>query len=88
MNSTAEQFIATQRALLDRLQRFVPTEAYRRLRSAAGDVDAELSEAWLLEWLVSPALGLGARPIDVANKPAGIDLVEEHLRRIAQNTGG
>lgn len=88
MTSTAEEFIATKRALLDRLELFASTEAYRRLRSAVGDPDAKRSEAWLVEWLLSPALGLAALPIDVADEPGGVDHLEKHLRRIAQNTGG
>ena len=45
-------------------------------------------ENWLLEWLPSPAAALGGRrPLDMAQEPGGVDLVENALGRIAHGTG-
>lgn len=83
----ATEFVASKRALLDKLELFVPTDRYRLLRTVVGDSDADLPEAWLLEWLISPAFGLDGLPIDIADEPGGTDLLEIHLMRIIRGTG-
>lgn len=49
--------IATERELLNRLERFVQTEDYRRLQAAVGPMDAGDLQGWLAGWLVKPSFG-------------------------------
>lgn len=85
MSTSSEEFIAIKRSLLDRLERFVSTPQYQRLHTVIGDAEANLPEAWLLEWLVTPAFGLGGLPIDIAGEPGGVEVLEAHLKRIAHD---
>ena len=87
MYPAAEKFIATRRALLDRLELFLTTDSYRRLQAVVDASDADLPDAWLAEWIISPAFGLDGLPIDIVNAPGGVDLLEEHLKRIVHHTG-
>jgi hypothetical protein len=48
MRSAVEEFLATKRALLNRLERFVSTNQYQRLQTVIGGAGADLPEAWLL----------------------------------------
>lgn len=47
MPSAVEEFIATKRVLVDRLERFVSTNQYQRLQTVIGDAGADLPKAWL-----------------------------------------
>lgn len=80
-------FIAAQRELLDRLERFADTEDYRRLQAAVGPVAAGDLEGWLAQWLIQPSFGLRELPIDAVARPGGVELVEQHLLRIASFNG-
>lgn len=75
--------IAADRALLDRLERFSHSQAYERLQVVALEHIGPDSEAWLAHWLIRPAVGLGGCPIDIAEEPGGVDMLAEHLGRIA-----
>jgi uncharacterized protein (DUF2384 family) len=46
------------------------------------DVDPE---PWLAHWLMRPAFGLGGRPIDIVNEPGDVDMLADHLVRIAHD---
>ena len=80
-------FIATQRELLDRLERFAETEDYRRLQAAVAPMAAGDLEGWLAEWLIQPSFGLSELPIDAMARPGGLELVEQHLLQIAAFNG-
>lgn len=83
ISKTGAVFIATQRKLLDRLERFAETEDYRRLQAAVGPIAAGDLDGWLAKWLTQPSLGLRELPIDAVARPGGVELVEQHLLRIA-----
>jgi uncharacterized protein (DUF2384 family) len=67
-------------ALLDRLERLSHSAAYRRLEVAVLQRMGQGPEAWLAHW--RPAVGLGGRPIAIADEPGGVDMLAEHLGRI------
>lgn len=64
-------FVASQRELLDRLERFVETEDYCRLVAAVGPMAVGDVEIWLAEWLIQPSFGLRELPIDAVERPGG-----------------
>ncbi len=80
-------FIAAQRALLDRLERFAETEDYRRLQAAVASMAAGEFDDWLAEWLIQPSFGLRELPIDAVARLGGIELVEQHLMQSAAFNG-
>lgn len=86
MTKYVDAFISDQRRRLDHLERFVQTPEYQRLLVVAKGVDAE-AEVWLAEWLIRPAFGLAAPPIDVAFEPGGVDRLAGHISQILSNTG-
>lgn len=86
MTKNVDAFISDQRLRLDQLESFVQTPEYQRLLAVAKGVNAE-AEVWLAEWLIRPAFGLAALPIDVAVEPGGVDLLAGHISQISSNTG-
>jgi hypothetical protein len=75
--------IAADRALLDRPEPLSHSPAYRRLQAVVLEHMGPGPEAWLAHWLLRPAEGLGEYPIDLADVPGGVDMLAEHLGRIA-----
>jgi hypothetical protein len=81
--SNVSTFIAQQRELLDRLERFAETVDFRRLVAVGTRLAGDDVEVWLAEWLIQPAFRLGELPIDTVLRPGGVDVVEAQLVRIA-----
>ncbi|WP_457324855.1 antitoxin Xre/MbcA/ParS toxin-binding domain-containing protein [Roseateles sp. P5_E11] len=79
--------IASKRALIDRLDAFTHTPEFERLLVDARDSAGDGTEAWLAEWLIQPAFGLGDRPIDIAAEPGGMDRLADQLTRIRHGSG-
>ena len=77
--------IAADRAVLARLEQFARTTECTRLLAAVVEHMGEEGEPWLAHWLVRPAFGLGGLPIDIANKPGGVDLLVDQLARIGHS---
>lgn len=81
--ASVSTFIAEQRELLVRLERFAKTAEFRRLQAVGTQVAGDEAEVWLAGWLIQPAFRLGELPIDAVLRPGGIELVEAQLIRIA-----
>lgn len=82
MSDTVIAFIANQRKLLSRLERFAETPSYARLLKEIGDFASEDPEAWLLHWLVQPMWGCGRYRVEVAEEPDGTELLLDQVLRI------
>jgi len=78
-----ETIIAADRALLVRLEEFAQTPTYQRFLATVTEHMGAESEPWFAHWLIQPAFGLGGLPIDIAGQPGGVDMLLEHLVRIA-----
>ncbi|MFN3302112.1 MAG: hypothetical protein ACK44A_00155 [Roseateles sp.] len=76
-------FVAGQRELLARLERFAQTPEFQRLLIAAAPISEGDADAWLAQWLIEPAFRKGELPIDALTKPGGCKRVERHLKHIA-----
>lgn len=83
VSAPVASFIAEQRELLCRLERFVGTPEYRRLLVAATPMAKGDMEPWLAEWLIQPAVVLNKLPIDLVGQPGGVERAEQHLIWIA-----
>ncbi|MBT9503151.1 MAG: hypothetical protein IV092_18035 [Burkholderiaceae bacterium] len=81
MSDGATAFIATQRALLTRLERFAQTPSYDRLLKKACEFAADDPEPWLLDWLIGPMFGSSSCRLDVAEGPDGVELLSDQLQR-------
>lgn len=82
MSDTVIAFIANQRKLLSRLERFAETPSYARLLKEIGDFALGDPEPWLLNWLFQPMWGCGPYRVEVAGEPDGIELLLDQLLRI------
>jgi uncharacterized protein (DUF2384 family) len=81
----AETAIAAERALLERVERFAQTQEYQRLRKVTErEMDGDPDD-WLVCWLMRRAFSLGRRPIDIVGEPGGVEMLADHLVRIAHN---
>jgi hypothetical protein len=76
------EILARKRAELDELERFVCSPAYERLLDEVRTFATRDPEPWLVDWLMAPAFGMGARPLDIAARRGGVDLLVDQLRRI------
>lgn len=88
MSDTVIAFIANQRKLLSRLERFAETPSYARLLKEIGDFASEDPEAWLLHWLVQPMWGCGRYRVEVAEEPDGTELLLDQVLRIVSGAYG
>jgi len=82
ISTSVAAFIAEQRELLARLEQFAETPEYQRLLAVVAPLAVGDLENWLAEWLIQPAFTLRDLPIDVVERPGGLELVELQLMRI------
>lgn len=82
MSDGVTAFIAAQRALLSRLERFAQTPSYDRLLKKACEFAADDPEPWMVDWLIQPMWGDGRCRLDVAEEPDGIELLLDQLQRV------
>lgn len=82
MTSAVDAYVAEQQALLERLAAFSGTSDYSGLLDFVRQHCPGDPELWFAEWLITPAFGFNDnRPIDIAGKPGGVDLL---MTRLAQ----
>jgi hypothetical protein len=82
--SFIDGIICRKRADLDDLERFSRTHAYAQLLRAAWQCRTPDRERWLADWLITPAFGLGSRPLDLASEPDGVNRLISQLTQISR----
>ncbi|WP_162254493.1 hypothetical protein [Pelomonas sp. Root1444] len=83
MSTVIRDFIAGQRSALAQLEAFAGTPAYARLLKILRPLTDGDPEAGLAAWLVEHDESLGARPVEIAGRPGGLELVAMRLERMA-----
>lgn len=82
----ANSFVTAEREALARVHEFVGSSEFDAMaRRLVEPERARVDGAWLAEWLMRPAVGLGGRPIDLLQQPGGSALVNARLEQIALN---
>lgn len=82
MSDGVTAFLAIQRALLTRLERFAQAPGYGRLLKKACEFATDDPEPWLLDWLIQPSFGSSKCRLDVAEEPDGVEQLLDQLQRV------
>lgn len=83
MSAAIEEFVREQRALLDRLEAFSRSDAYRQLHSSVHGLASAPVEGWLASWLIQEAAAFGGCPLDLIEQPGGLEQVIKAIERSA-----
>jgi len=85
ITAATRAFVNAQRQALEQLESFADTPDFDRLLATLQPyTDGGEHSAWLAGWLIEPDEDLaGERPVDVAVKPGGVELLIDRLERMA-----
>lgn len=83
MSAAVEEHLREQWALLDRLDAFSRSDAYRQLLASVQALTPAPVDGWLASWLIQEAAAFGGRPLDLVEQPGGLKRVIKALERSA-----